>query len=62
MSDVTAQGPIVDALRMELARLAVEAVKLHVDSVLATFPAELAAMNVDDDLLMAAKMLRRVTA
>jgi hypothetical protein len=58
---VDAQRPVTDALRMGLARMAVEAVKLHIDNVLATFPAELAQMNVDDDLLMAVKVLRRVT-
>ena len=62
MDDITAQGPITDALRMKLAQMAVEAVKLHIDNVLATFPAELAALNVDDDLGMALKVLRRVTA
>lgn len=61
MDDITAQGPITDALRMGLARMAVEAVKLHIDNVLATFPGELAQMNVDDDLGMALKVLRRVT-
>lgn len=62
MTDITPQGPIIDGLRMRLARMAVEAVKLHMQSVMETYPAELAQMNVDDDLGMALKVLRRVTA
>ena len=61
MDDITAQGKITDAARLELARMALEAVKFHMDTVLRMFPAELAALNVDDDLGMALKVLRRVT-
>jgi hypothetical protein len=55
------QGAILDGLRLRLARRAAEAVTLHMESVLETFPVELAQLNIDDDLLMAVKVLRRVT-
>ena len=61
MNEVTSQGPITDRVRMKIAEMAVEAIKLHIDSVLATFPVELAVLNVEDDLLLAVKVLRRVT-
>ena len=62
MDDITAQGPIADRTRLKLAQMAIEAVKFHLDTVLRMFPDELAQLNVDDDLSMALKVLRRVTA
>jgi hypothetical protein len=60
-TDTETQGIILDSIRLHLAKRAAQAVTLHMQSVLETFPAELAQLNIDDDLLMAVKVLRRVT-
>ena len=62
MDKIETQGTVTDAIRLDLARMAIEALKFHMDTVLRMFPDELAQLHVDDDLGMALKFLRRVTS